>query len=102
MKGMMRVGDIAVGVDYHPTPPYVFPWFGTPVVGAPSIVVEGTPAVRVGDMYRTTCPICGVGTALTGRPDVPLQGSAEHRKGDVVQTPGGFGVGLIGSPSVKG
>lgn len=102
MKGIVRVGDLAVGVDFHPVPPGVFPWVGTPVKGAPSTLINGLPAVRVGDLYSTTCPICGTGTALTGRPDVPIEGPPEHRKGDVIQTPGGFGTTIVGSPSVSG
>lgn len=102
MKPVMRVGDMAQGVDSHPVPPGVFPWVGSPAQGAPTVVASGQPAARIGDMYQTSCPICGVGTALTGNPTVITKGQPQHRVGDMVQTPGGFGTAIQGMPSVLG
>ena len=102
MRGSARVGDLAVGVDYHPVPPSVFPWVGTPVQGDPLSTLTGLPNTRVGDLFLTTCPICGIGWAFTGNVQAVYSGPPDHRKSDVVQTPGGYGVTVVGAGSVMG
>lgn len=102
MPGLARIGDLAIGIDAHPVPPFVFPWIGTPVTGSPTTTIQGIPSARIGDMYATTCPICGIGTAATGNPKALIGGPPAHRKGDLITTPGGYGTSILGSPTVMG
>lgn len=71
---------------------------GVVVSAAPTVIVEGKPAARIGDM--TTCPIPGHGASpiVSGDSTCMVDGRAVARQGDLT----GCGAVLIASQGASG
>jgi uncharacterized Zn-binding protein involved in type VI secretion len=78
MSNAARIGDIAVGVCCcHSDPPCV-PWTGVIVSGAGSVIVEGSPLARIGDLVVG----CHAQVIVSGSGTVMAEGSPVARLGD--------------------
>ena len=74
---------------------------GPAVSGSPDVIVNGKPALRVGDMgIHSAC--CGANTwqSIAGSATVFINGLPAHRMGDAVRHCGGMGQLIEGSPDV--
>jgi uncharacterized Zn-binding protein involved in type VI secretion len=97
-----RVGDNAkVPADGHGCPACPHVCIGPGVAGSPDVLVNGKPALRVGDPgVHAAC--CGPNkwNAKAGAPGVFINGKKAHRVGDAVKHCGGSGKLIVGSPNV--
>jgi uncharacterized Zn-binding protein involved in type VI secretion len=97
-----RVGDLAQApVDAHGCLACPHPVIGPAVVGSPDVLVNGLPAVRVGDMgIHALCCNGNTWNAQMGSATVRINGKPAHRMGDMTKHCGGVGKLIAGSPDV--
>jgi uncharacterized Zn-binding protein involved in type VI secretion len=97
-----RLGDKSFApVDAHGCPACPHPVTGPAVSGSPDVMVNGRPALRVGDKgVHMAC--CGENSweATLGSSTVMINGQGAHRLGDMDQHCGGVGTLIEGSPDV--
>ena len=102
MPAQGRLGDKSqVPADAHGCPACAHPAIGPAIIGAPTVLVNNRPALRVGDVgVHAAC--CGPNTwvAVKGSPTVLIEGRQAHRLGDDDQHCGGMGRLIEGSPDV--
>lgn len=76
MPAVTRIGDIAVGICCcHPV---CVGWVGTYVTGAGTVIAEGSPDSRLGDVVVG----CHAQVAVSASPNVISEGIATTRIGD--------------------
>lgn len=81
-----RVNDMGLGTcPAHDSPKSYTTIFCT---GAPTVMIEGSPAVRVGDVGISTCGHPTV--AMTGGAIGIFEGAPSHRIGDTGTNPGPY------------
>lgn len=97
-----RVGDNAmVPADAHGKPCCPHPATGPANSGSPDVMVNGQPALRIGDPgSHAAC--CGPNTwnAAAGSGTVTINDIPAHRLGDQTAHCGGSGTLIVGSPNV--
>ncbi len=97
-----RVSDNAmVPADAHGCPACPHPATGPATSGSPDVMVNGLPALRVGDPgVHAAC--CGPNQwkAAKGSGTVFINDKPAHRLGDMTQHCGGVGNLIVGSPTV--
>lgn len=91
MPNVSRIGDIAVGTCVCHSPP--IPWVGICVTGANSVLTNGQPTTRIGDIFVS----CHAGIVISGSGTVITEGSPTARIGDIT-TGCGQGTIVTGSP----
>jgi uncharacterized Zn-binding protein involved in type VI secretion len=102
MPPQCRVGDKAFcPADAHGCPACPHPVTGPAVAGSPNTLVNGRPAVRVGDMgVHAACCGPNMWNAQRGSATVAINGKAAHRQGDTTKHCGGIGNSIEGSVNV--
>jgi uncharacterized Zn-binding protein involved in type VI secretion len=102
MPSQGRLGDQSfVAADVHGCPACAHSAQGPAVSGSPDVLVNGKPALRVGDNgIHASC--CGPNTwvATAGSGTVLINNKPAHRLGDQDQHCGGVGQLIEGSPDV--
>ncbi len=102
MPPQCRVGDNSqVPADAHGCPACPHPCIGPAISGSPDVMVNGLPAIRVGDPgIHAAC--CGPNqwTAQAGSSTVLINNKAAHRQTDQDKHCGGMGQMVAGSPNV--
>ena len=99
--GYARVGDSVLGLPHgHGCPACPHPVSGSIISGSPNVLIDGRPAVRVGDR-GVACCCCGPNTFVikTGDLNVLIDGKPAARLQDQTQHCGGAGVGKISTAS---
>lgn len=97
-----RLGDKAhADMDAHGCPACPHSPIGPAILGSPDVVINGQPALRVGDP-GIHAPCCGpnMWTAQKGAEKVLINGKSAYRKDDPSQHCGGSGKLIEGSPNV--
>ncbi len=97
-----RLGDKShAPIDAHGCVACPHTVIGPAVQGAPNVLVNNRPALRVGDK-GIHAPCCGPNTweAVTGSSTVLINNKPAHRSGDLDRHCGGPGVLIEGSPNV--
>lgn len=90
-----------VPADAHGCPACPHPAVGPAVAGSPTVMVNGMPALRVGDSgVHAAC--CGPNSwkAVAGSGTVLINSMPAHRLGDADAHCGGSGKLIVGSPNV--
>ncbi len=102
MPPMGRLGDKSQApVDVHGCPACPHPVIGPAIVGSPNVMVNGMPALRVGDKgIHAVCCGPNTWTATAGSATVMINNLPAHRMGDQDQHCGGPGTLIEGSPDV--
>ncbi len=102
MPGQGRLGDKAKApIDAHGCPACPHTTMGPAIIGSPTVVVNGLPALRVGDYgVHAACCAMNMFIAEKGSTVVFIDGLPAHRKGDRTQHCGGKGTLIDGSPDV--
>lgn len=102
MPPQARVGDNSqVPADAHGCPSCPHGAVGPAIQGSPNVMVNGLPAVRVGDMgVHAACCGPNMWTAAAGSGTVMINGKAAHRQNDSDTHCGGSGQMIAGSPNV--
>jgi len=102
MPPLSRLGDKSqVAADAHGCPGCPHPGIGPSIIGSPTVLVNGMPALRVGDTgIHTVCCGPNMWTAQKGSSTVLIDGKPAHRVGDMDQHCGGVGQMVEGSPDV--
>lgn len=102
MPAQSRLGDKSFcPADAHGCPACPHIVIGPAVGGSPNVMVNGRPALRVGDPgIHAAC--CGPNTwsAAAGSGTVRINGKGAHRVGDRDSHCGGTGQMIEGSPNV--
>ena len=102
MPGAARIGDKSqCQADVHGCPACAHSVTGPAIIGSPDVLINGLPAVRVGDMgIHAVC--CGPNTwkAVMGAPTVMINGKQAHRLNDMDRHCGGVGKMVEGSTDV--
>jgi uncharacterized Zn-binding protein involved in type VI secretion len=97
-----RVSDLAQAkADAHGCPACPHPVTGPAIMGSLDVLVNGLPALRVGDP-GIHMPCCGpnMWSAKAGSGTVFINGLPAHRKDDATQHCGSVGQLIKGSPDV--
>jgi uncharacterized Zn-binding protein involved in type VI secretion len=99
---MGRLGDKSMApADFHGTPACPHPVVGPAVIGSPNVLVNGRPALRLGDQgVHAACPGPNTWVAIMGSATVLINGMPAHRMGDATMHCGGPGNLIEGSPDV--
>jgi len=102
MPPQARVGDSAlVPADSHGCPACPHIATGPAVQGSSNVMVNGRPAVRIGDAgIHAACCGSNLWNAKTGSRSVLINGRPAHRMNDQVKHCGGMGTTVNGSPTV--
>ncbi len=102
MPPMGRLGDKSQApVDLHGCPACPHTGVGPAIVGSSDVMVNGMPALRVGDMgIHAVCCGPNTWTAITGSATVMINNLPAHRMGDQDMHCGGPGTLVEGSPDV--
>jgi uncharacterized Zn-binding protein involved in type VI secretion len=102
MPAIGRLGDRSLApVDAHGCPGCPHPVLGPAIIGSPNVLVNGLPALRVGDMgVHASCCGPNMWWATKGSATVLINGQPAHRLGDEDQHCGGKGQLIEGSPNV--
>ena len=102
MPPQSRLGDKSnVPADAHGCPACPHPAVGPAIVGSPDVMVNGRPAIRVGDKgVHAACCGPNMWTAQMGSSTVMVNNKQAHRTGDQDQHCGGMGTMQAGSPNV--
>ena len=97
-----RVSDLAQSkADAHGCLGCPHPVVGPGIQGSPDVMVNGLPALRVGDPgIHMACCGPNMWNALKGSGTVFINGIPAHRKGDTTMHCGGVGELTMGSPDV--
>jgi len=80
MSNIARIGDIAVGTCCCHSDPTCRPWVGVIASGAGTVLAEGSPISRMGDIAVS----CHAGIIASGAGTVLTEGSPTARIGDIV------------------
>ena len=102
MPGQARLGDKSnCPADAHGCPACPHPCVGPAIVGSPDVMVNGMPAIRVGDQgLHAACCGSNMWTAKMGSSTVKINGQKAHRMGDQDEHCGGMGQMIEGSTNV--
>lgn len=102
MPPQARLGDKAnCPADAHGCPACPHPVTGPAIQGSPDVVVNGRPAVRVGDQgIHAACCGPNMWKAAAGSGTVFVNNIAAHRLGDQTTHCGGSGTMIEGSDNV--
>ncbi|MBL0214463.1 MAG: PAAR domain-containing protein [Myxococcales bacterium] len=103
MPPQSRVGDTSkVQADAHGCPACPHTCVGPAIMGSPDVMVNGKPALRVGDpgMHAACCGP-NTWTAQAGSGTVFINNIKAHRKGDADTHCGGSGTMQDGSSNVE-
>jgi uncharacterized Zn-binding protein involved in type VI secretion len=102
VRAQGRLGDLSqVPADAHGCPACAHPAVGPAIIGSPTVLVNGMPALRVGDIgIHAACCGPNMWTAVQGSPTVLIDNRQAHRKDDSDQHCGGMGRLIQGSPNV--
>ncbi len=102
MPPMGRLGDMSQApIDIHGCPACPHPVVGPAVTGSPDVLVNGRPALRVGDQgVHMVCCGPNMWEAKMGSATVLINNKAAHRLGDMDKHCGGVGQLIEGSPDV--
>jgi outer membrane protein OmpA-like peptidoglycan-associated protein/uncharacterized Zn-binding protein involved in type VI secretion len=102
MPGQGRLGDKAnVPVDAHGCPACPHNATGPAIIGSPTVLVNGLPALRVDDVgVHAACCAMNMFIAHKGSTIVFIDGKPAHRKGDQTKHCGGNGTLIEGSTNV--
>ena len=97
-----RVSDLAkADADAHGCLACPHPVVGPGIQGSPDVMVNGLPALRVGDPgIHAACCGPNMWNAMKGSGTVFINGIPAHRKGDATKHCGGIGELIMGSPTV--
>ena len=96
-----RLGDKSEGIDAHGCPCCPHQVKGPAVTGAPTVLVNNKPALRISDTgVHTACCGPNMWMAVTGSSTVMIEFLPAHRKSDIDQHCGGVGKLIEGSPNV--
>lgn len=101
-KPQGRLGDSSLApADAHGCLACPHPASGPATSGSPDVLVNGLPALRVGDSgSHAACCGPNTWTAVAGSASVLINGRPAHRQGDQTQHCGGVGTLLVGSANV--
>ena len=102
MPPQARLGDKSqVPADAHGCPACPHPCIGPAVQGSPDVMVNGRPAIRVGDKgVHAACCGPNMWTAAQGSGTVMINNMQAHRMGDQDSHCGGNGKMVEGSDNV--
>ena len=102
MPAQARLGDKAnCPADAHGCPACPHPVTGPAIQGSPDVIVNGKPAVRVGDQgIHSACCGPNMWKAAAGSGTVFVNNIAAHRLGDQTTHCGGSGTMIEGSDNV--
>ena len=102
MPPQARLGDKSnIPMDSHGCPACPHPAVGPAVQGSPNVMVNGRPAVRVGDKgVHAACCGPNMWTAAAGSSTVMINNMQAHRLGDKDTHCGGNGQMIEGSNNV--
>ncbi|NOZ02302.1 MAG: hypothetical protein GXP54_10495 [Deltaproteobacteria bacterium] len=102
MPAASRIGDKSrCPADAHGCPGCPHSVIGPAVAGSPNVLINGIPALRVGDPgIHAACCGPNTWTATAGSSTVFINGKAAHRVGDQDAHCGGVGQMVDGSPDV--
>lgn len=102
MPGLARLGDQSFApADAHGCVKCPHPVQGPAVVGSPDVIVNGKPALRLGDTgVHSGCCGPNTWTAIAGSSSVIINGRPAVRLGDATQHCGGPGNLIEGSNDV--
>lgn len=102
MPPQARLGDKAnCPADAHGCPACPHPVTGPAIQGSPDVVVNGKPAIRVGDQgVHAACCAANMWKAAAGSGTVFVNNIPAHRLGDQTQHCGGSGTMIEGSDNV--
>ena len=102
MKPQGRLGDKSfVPIDAHGCPACPHPANGPAIQGSPNVLVNGRPAIRVGDNgIHMACCGPNMWKAVSGSATVFINGKPAHRMGDQDRHCGGSGKLIQGSSNV--
>jgi uncharacterized Zn-binding protein involved in type VI secretion len=102
MPPQCRLGDKSnVPADAHGCPACPHPCVGPAIIGSPDVMVNGLPAIRVGDKgIHAACCGTNMWTAQQGSTTVKINGQDAHRQGDPDTHCGGSGQMIEGSTNV--
>jgi uncharacterized Zn-binding protein involved in type VI secretion len=102
MPGQARLGDKSqVPVDAHGCPACPHSCSGPAIVGSPDVLVNGKPAIRVGDKgVHMACCGPNMWTAQVGSGTVFINNKQAHRLNDMDQHCGGVGRMIEASTNV--
>jgi uncharacterized Zn-binding protein involved in type VI secretion len=97
-----RLGDKSQApADMHGCLACPHPVIGPAIQGSPDVMVNGQPALRVGDQgIHAACCGPNMWTAAKGSATVMINNMPAHRMGDTDQHCGGVGQLIEGSPDV--
>jgi uncharacterized Zn-binding protein involved in type VI secretion len=101
-KPIGRLGDLSkVDSDAHGCPGCPHTCVGPAIIGSPTVLVNGMPALRVSDLgMHAACCGPNMWNAIEGSPTVLINGLKAHRKDDADMHCGGMGKLIQGSPNV--
>jgi uncharacterized Zn-binding protein involved in type VI secretion len=93
MPGQARLGDKSnVPVDVHGCPACPHNCTGPAILGSPDVMVNGKPAIRVGDKgIHMACCATNTWTATVGSGTVMINNKQAHRLNDMDTHCGGVG-----------
>jgi uncharacterized Zn-binding protein involved in type VI secretion len=102
MPGQARLGDkSSVPVDAHGCPACPHSCQGPAIIGSPDVLVNGKPAVRVGDNgVHVACCGPNMWTAQVGSGTVFINNKQAHRLNDMDKHCGGIGRMIEASTNV--
>lgn len=102
MPGAGRVGDRAFApADAHNCPKCPHTVQGPAAMGSTNVLVNGKPALRLGDRgVHTACCRANLWASVMGSPTVLVNGRPFTRIGDSILHCGGPGILVMGSPNV--
>ncbi len=102
MPGQARLGDKSnCPADAHGCPACPHPCVGPAIIGSPDVMVNGRPAIRVGDNgVHAACCGSNMWTAKMGSSTVKINNQDAHRQGDQDEHCGGMGQMIEGSTNV--
>ncbi|HEY1556057.1 MAG TPA: PAAR domain-containing protein [Kofleriaceae bacterium] len=102
MPPQARLGDKSnIPADAHGCPACPHPAVGPAIQGSPDVMVNGRPAVRVGDQgVHAACCGPNMWKAAAGSGTVMINNKAAHRQGDQDSHCGGSGTMIEGSTNV--
>ena len=102
MPGQARLGDKSnCPADAHGCPACPHPCVGPAIIGSPDVMVNGMPAIRVGDQgLHAACCGSNMWTAKMGSSTVKINNQKAHRMGDQDEHCGGMGQMIEGSTNV--
>ncbi|MDJ0656358.1 MAG: PAAR domain-containing protein [Xanthomonadales bacterium] len=96
-----RLSDQSQGIDAHGCLACPHPVIGPAIKGSPTVLVNGLPAVRIGDQgVHAACCGPNMWVAAMGSMTVMINNMPAHRLGDMDSHCGGVGFMIMGSFNV--